>query len=378
MGELEQYSILLGEIYDLTGNPAQWPSLLERLTAFVGGRVGQLAVFNLKARQRPTWAVSGHDRSSYRAFFYRHAKEDPRLDYILANPNRSVRGEDGVDLDHFHASQLYREVVRPLDIDHSLVSFFAREGDVLATVCAMRGLAQGPFNPDEVGRLNLILPHLRRAFELYALLDQGRSEVEDIASALDLVDAGVFLADADLRICHLNRVAEELVTGGKAITLREGRLTFSDPRIGRRLALAAGLALEAARGIRHLPDAEHLELSRGDEEPPLKVSLHPLPRRLEHSGHGVRAAIAVVVRKPGQSKGDTARRLQAVFTLTPAEAALAASLAGGRSLADHAGERGIAVSTARSQLKALFAKTNTNRQGELVAMLRHNIDIGLN
>jgi DNA-binding CsgD family transcriptional regulator len=376
MGDLEGYSGLLTGIYEHTAFPERWPDLLEMLTAFVGGRVGQLAVFSLEADTRPTWAVSGYDRNAYRTFLYRHAEEDPRLSYILANHGRVVRGEDGINLDQFHKSPLYREVVAPFDIEHSLVSFFAREADVMATVAAMRGRGQGPFGPEETGRFNLVMPHLRRAFELYALLDRARTKVSDISAALDLVDAGVFLADGHLKVAHANRAAEELVQRSDGITLRSGRLSCRDGGAARRLSSAASQAIEAVRGHFTLANADHLEVPRLDDAP-YKVSVHPLPKMHVRTSLHPRAELAIVVRQPGRAPVDVPRRLQAALGLTPAEAALGAALASGASLDRHARERGVALSTVRCQLKSLFAKTETRRQGELVATLRQNLDVTL-
>ena len=61
--------------------------------------------------------------------------------------------------------------------------------------------------------------------------------------------------------------------------------------------------------------------------------------------------------------------LRAAFGLTAAEARLAAQLVGSGSLNAAADALGIAKETARNQLKAVFAKTGTHRQAELVALL---------
>jgi hypothetical protein len=53
MEELEVYSRLVGSIYDRVGQPDEWPALLEDITGFVGGRVGQLAVFSLDGTRKP-------------------------------------------------------------------------------------------------------------------------------------------------------------------------------------------------------------------------------------------------------------------------------------------------------------------------------------
>ena len=61
--------------------------------------------------------------------------------------------------------------------------------------------------------------------------------------------------------------------------------------------------------------------------------------------------------------------LAQTFGLSPAEARLASLMATGISPERVAEELGISRETVRNQLKAVFAKTDTHRQGELVALL---------
>jgi DNA-binding CsgD family transcriptional regulator len=61
--------------------------------------------------------------------------------------------------------------------------------------------------------------------------------------------------------------------------------------------------------------------------------------------------------------------LHRVFDLTPAEARLARKLARGDSLEQVAQSLDVKMTTARSQLAAIFAKTGTCRQAQLVAIL---------
>ena len=63
--------------------------------------------------------------------------------------------------------------------------------------------------------------------------------------------------------------------------------------------------------------------------------------------------------------------LQQVFGLTPAETRLAKRLAGGEDLSGIAEDFGLKIGTVRMQLKAIFWKTGTRRQAELVALLAH-------
>jgi DNA-binding CsgD family transcriptional regulator len=58
-----------------------------------------------------------------------------------------------------------------------------------------------------------------------------------------------------------------------------------------------------------------------------------------------------------------------IFQLTRREASLAALLARGIDMEDAAARLGIGIGTARSYVKQIFAKTDTHRQAELVALL---------
>jgi DNA-binding CsgD family transcriptional regulator len=61
--------------------------------------------------------------------------------------------------------------------------------------------------------------------------------------------------------------------------------------------------------------------------------------------------------------------LREVYGLTEAETQLVELLCDGHSLEEIAARRGVTLNTARSQLKQVFAKTNTHRQSELVRLV---------
>ena len=61
--------------------------------------------------------------------------------------------------------------------------------------------------------------------------------------------------------------------------------------------------------------------------------------------------------------------LKRMFGLTDSEVHFAQVMAKGLSIQEAADESSIAIETARKRLKAVFAKTEVHRQGELVALL---------
>jgi len=60
--------------------------------------------------------------------------------------------------------------------------------------------------------------------------------------------------------------------------------------------------------------------------------------------------------------------MAAAFGLTPAETRVLAGLPAGRKLAETATALGVAVTTARTHLDSIFAKTGLSRQAELMLL----------
>jgi DNA-binding CsgD family transcriptional regulator len=61
--------------------------------------------------------------------------------------------------------------------------------------------------------------------------------------------------------------------------------------------------------------------------------------------------------------------IKAAFGLSTAEARLASALVAGRTLAEYADRTGHSLTTVRNQLAAVFDKTATHRQSELVLLI---------
>jgi DNA-binding CsgD family transcriptional regulator len=77
----------------------------------------------------------------------------------------------------------------------------------------------------------------------------------------------------------------------------------------------------------------------------------------------------VFVTDPEQRMATSAEILQLLFELTRAESRLAIALLDGKSLHEAAELIGVARETVRSQIKSIFQKTGTQRQGELIRLL---------
>ncbi len=129
-------------------------------------------------------------------------------------------------------------------------------------------------------------------------------------------------------------------------------------RAGRRLLLVANLPGSGSQIYRHPGDGR-----------PLQVFATPLAWPAHLAEARARFHRAIFIGDPRNRTGDPVDILIDLYGLTVGEARLALLLLSDRSLEQAAQQLGIALSTARSHLKSLFAKTDTNRQASLVRLL---------
>jgi DNA-binding CsgD family transcriptional regulator len=190
-------------------------------------------------------------------------------------------------------------------------------------------------------------------------------------AALDGLKAAVVIADTSGRVILMNRLAETLIAQGDGLNISQGRLTAREQKETDALHEMLLRAAAASRGLgKALPVA--LSVSRPSGKRPYALVAAPVPERVHMAG----GAVLIHVIDPETQARPTAAVLHSLFHLTPAEADLACRLLAGLRIEEVAAERGVQLTTVRTQLQALFAKTSTNRQAELIRLLTRLTAVG--
>lgn len=234
-------------------------------------------------------------------------------------------------------------------------------GMVFRLRCA-RITGQENFTAEDRRRLEDLLPWLRTATTLYARLARKDYELSISEAASGQLTIGSLVIDEQGQVLMTNPVAERALLAEDGVRLRQGRLEATG---NERAELQQALArLFRAQGK---TDEGTLQLTRPDG----RAWNVLLRRTVTRPGleERVSSTALLLFRDAAGTREITDELLMELFGLTRAEAALAARLVAGESLNDAAESLGRSRYTARAQLSAIFAKTDTNRQPQLVSKI---------
>jgi DNA-binding CsgD family transcriptional regulator len=361
MDSLEQLNDLIGRIYDAGTDIQAWQSVLTDVCRWAGGEMAQIIMLG-SAPASPFFNVAiGLDAEAQARYLRDYALQDPRLPAWRRLPP---------------TVQFCHEVVDPAWFDRQDFSAFLDDNDCRWTMAAIdptfdgisgtsvrRPRRAGPFTPEEARRLGLLVPHIRRSLALVQRLDGAAGRARLAEDMLDRLDRAVVLLTANGRVAHVNAMADRLFEEGR-LQLRSNRLESADPAEATVLRGLIAAALEPASRA-----ALTRLLPGGAGGGPLVASACRLPSRRPAALAAPQAVAALFLTPIGASRADFGQLLPALFGLSRAEVRLAEALHEGFSLSEIAERLELSRETLRSQLRSVFGKTGTRRQGALIRLL---------
>jgi DNA-binding CsgD family transcriptional regulator len=229
-------------------------------------------------------------------------------------------------------------------------------GDDLWCLSMQNSIERGPFSRAELTSFEDLSVRLSSAAALGRTL--GFAKAEATLEAFQISGRAAVLIGPRGDVFRVNRAAEMLL--GADLQIRNGKLISSD-----RLATAAlHRAVYELLWLRHA-SSPPIVLPRTSGRPMIAYPMS-LPSLAQDFLGPARAAVVLVDLASQVAPAEAI--LRSVFGLTPAETKLAKRIQQGESLESAADAIGISYDTARNQLKSVFAKTETKRQGEFIAL----------
>ncbi|MCL2713451.1 MAG: LuxR C-terminal-related transcriptional regulator [Alphaproteobacteria bacterium] len=233
-------------------------------------------------------------------------------------------------------------------------------GSMLWGLCLRRTAKHAPFDARAVQLLGTLPDRLSEVATLSTAV--GRVGLTGVTHALGLVRCAAIAVDRFGVVLDANEEAHRFFDDDLNVRCR--RLTTTD----REAAACLKSLMDRFLIVReHAPLLTRPIIVRRKYGGAIVIHVLPVPPAARNPFLGARALLtfAAIGERPRLDISLIGR----IFGLTPAEARLAALLAQGLSLEAAAEKLGVKIQTVRNQLKAIFAKTDTNRQAQLVSLL---------
>jgi DNA-binding CsgD family transcriptional regulator len=303
--------------------------------------------------------------SAYREQFF---SLDPFVNLPL---DKVVALEDILPDKDLVASDYYLHYLQPINLFRILGVDTAEPGGMLAKLRLSRRSSEARFKRRERELLNLLVPHLRQAIEIYAKLNRMTSERDVYAGAVNQLSVASMILDEQGRLLTTNAIGQALLEQGAGLSLRDDRLQIEGREFNKELQEALTAIIKAQqRGETSVVRALRVPRPAGRSD--LGLVIRPVPASQWSEGQSSPSA-AVFISDPDLQESTSGQILGELFALTPAEANLATLLARGLNLAEVSVAQNISQHTARAQLKSIFAKTGASRQAELVRLVLKSV-----
>lgn len=347
---------LIDRIYECSVVPELWPSVLDELAGLTECRGGLL----FSARKALCWTASGSIQEVFEAYVHDGwFQRCPRRPCLMSKsePSFFVEQDFWTD-DQIEFDPIYRDFFRPRGLGWSAGTGLQMPTGDNIVFSVERDLERGPVEPEHVAALNRLRPHLARSALVSARLDLRRAQGATEALT-ELRLPAVLLSEAGA-VIEANTWAEAL--SGQLRIGAGDRLTLADKR-------AQEMLETNLKAMHTTPGAGRCTFPLRDDLGAATRVLHLIPiTRTAHDIFG--QSFALLLATPVSSdRAPSIGLMRSLFDLTPAEAKLAQSMAGGRTLEDAAADHGVSINTVRNQLRAILEKTGCTRQAELTALL---------
>lgn len=345
---------------DAALDPAIWPEIMEQISLAVGATGAVLLQSDVRTADVPRTTGVGELVNNYfaRRWDVRDMRGERGVPMLLRGDNVFI-DQDVVTPDEVRQSAFYNECLAPFGFKwFAAIGFLS--GSALWAMAIQRTAAEGPFEAND----KLVLGELSQRLTEAATLSKAVSKavLTGVANALHLVKQPALALDRVGFVLDMNDATEQVFD--EEIRIRKRRLFVRDQK-----AMAA--LDEIIDQLRITPDTAALPVRpivvRRRGKRPVIIRILPVGGAARSPFLGARALL--VFSDLGHNSGPQPDLLAQTFGLSRAEARLASVMANGISPERAAEKLDIARETARNQLKAIFAKTDTHRQGELIALL---------
>jgi DNA-binding CsgD family transcriptional regulator len=355
-------------MYDAAAEPGRLGDVVARLARHFKSHVGGLRIYDSGYSKYTYFESVGMTPTEWTDFDAScdHCNVWRRAGYKEMLQNGFGHSETILPRRELIKTAFYNDYTRPLDIDHGMgLCLWTNNSGQMTSISLNRSHRAGVFSMKELECVKFLLPHFRSAYAIMRRLSWLETRAATFATAIDRLHVGLLLVDSEGSCEYRNQAADLALSSRRGVWLSAGDyLRCADPQTQARLLEAVALA---AAGKLPAPRRIFIRDPQGELSYVFTVAM--LRGELSRLCAQRALCASIFIHYPSAPEQNAAEILQQAFVLTPAETRLAILVVDGTTIANCAEVLGVGMTTIRTQLRSLFAKTHTRRQAELALAL---------
>ena len=361
---------LVNDIYKAAFDPGRWTPLVAKACQLFNTEVGLL--FTPAKGLKDRYLLAAHNLPEETLLDYSNYYWQNDVWRTLALQRGDTyqgliqRGENLINRQAFRSTEFFNDHLRKADIETLLVNvLFDESASQVAPrthFSLMRKPGRESFTDQEVAQMRLLMPHFQNALAFHWQMTSLQLEKDVHEHSLDGLGYGLVLLGAHAKVVYMNKTARRILHASEGLSVSAERL-HTHPRSQPVLNNHIYTALKKGVGSSIL-------VQRTANKKPYRLQLAPIEEGHLFARMPGRPAVSVLIHDPDTTtRRDTLETVRALHSLTNTETNVLELLTKGNSPTHIAQMLGCSVHTVRSHLSALFSKTHTTSQRELLAMV---------
>jgi len=357
---------VIAALYSAAVDPQGWDAALEALKQLADARAANCFVHDAMTDGFLEYRFTGYSPK----WADDYAKHYHRLDLARGVLLREPAGK--MYPMHRHLpnnvvgrSEYYQDFYIPEGLRYSCGGTLF-DGSRRLILAVHRPVGHRPYAERTVKELERVLHHLPHVFRVKDMATRGQdgAGLSGLSSAaLATLPRGVVIVDETMGIHYLNAAAEALLRQSEGLAVKGNRLGCAAPDLAYPLMQRVKSACATLAKVDPVP----LYLVDENGRPAIELHVVPLKSHLATDVMRARPMAMILLRTPFYRSAwpSSAHR---PYGLTQAEMAVLAAMVEGLTPGEYAEKSGVQISTVRSQIKAILAKTGCRRIAEVIAL----------
>ena len=368
MADLEEFSSLIGDIYDASLDPALWPSVFEQACGFVRCSSAHLFAQDSVRKAANRYFTWGDHPDFTRLYAEKYARLNPMFPGAIFFDVEEVHQIiEIIPRDELCRTRFAIEWMAPQQMIDDMFCIVEKSATSCSLFQVIRRRKDGVIDEEAKRRMALIAPHIRRAVLIGKVIDLNKVEAAALADSLDTLASAMFLVDASGRIMHANKSGLLMVAEGGVLRAVGGRLGAVDSAANQVLldSFAAAEGGDAAVGRKGI--AVPL---KGHGQERYVANVLPLTSGARRkAGISYSAVATVFAHKAALDLPSPPEVIAKEFKLTPTELRILFAIVEIGGVPEVAEVLGVSTETVRTHMRRLFGKTGATRQADLVKLV---------